>query len=358
MAAPQLSLIRVADPAAVALPMAVADPAVAASPAAAVAGVGKGNASGTEMSMQICPKIFAVGALAVALTMTGAAHAQQRFSTPEEAVTALVAAIRTDDAREMVRILGEGGREIVISGDEVADQKTRAAFLLAYEAQHQIQKRGTDTAELLIGRNDWPLPIPLVQKNGSWQFDTARGREEILYRRIGRNELAAIQVVLAYVDAQNDYAAMNPTGGKVDSYAQQFVSTPGRKDGLYWSSSANEPRSPLGELAVLATAEGYRLGEGRTPYHGYYYRILKAQGASAPGGAVDYLVNGDMIGGFALVAYPAEYGNSGIMTFIVNNAGVVYQRDLGPKTARIAASMTTFNPDHTWRKVPAQDLTN
>lgn len=308
--------------------------------------------------MQTRQKIFAISALIIALMMTSGVHAQQRFPTPEEAVSALVAAIRTDNVRDMVRILGEGGREIVISGDEVADQKTRAVFLLAYEARHQIQKSGTDTAELLIGRNDWPLPIPLVQKNGSWQFDTARGREEILYRRIGRNELATIQVALAYVDAQNDYSAMNPTGGKVDSYAQRFVSTPARKDGLYWPSAASEPRSPLGELAVLATAEGYRLGEGRIPYHGYYYRILKAQGPSAPGGAVNYVVNDAMIGGFALVAYPAEYGNSGIMTFIVNNAGIVYQRDLGPKTASIAGRMTTFNPDRTWRKVPAQDLTN
>jgi hypothetical protein len=293
----------------------------------------------------------------IALALSGgvdAAQAQQKFGSPDEAVTALVAAARANNDREVVRILGD--RELVFSGDPVADGQRRQAFLLAFDARHQLNKQGDSKAELVIGPNDWPFPIPLVQRDGSWWFDTASGREEILYRRIGRNELAAIQVALAYVDAQNDYAAMNPTGGKVDSYAQRFFSTPGKKDGLYWPSAANEPRSPLGEAAVLATAEGYRFGEGQIPYHGYYYRILKAQGPNAPGGAVNYVVNGNMIGGFALVAYPAEYGNSGVMTFLVNNAGVVFQKDLGPRTSRIASRMTAFNPDHTWRKVSAEDL--
>jgi hypothetical protein len=293
----------------------------------------------------------------IVLTLVGGmdiAQAQQKFASPDEAVTALVAAARANNDRDVVRILGD--RELVFSGDPVADGQRRQAFLLAYDARHQLNKQGDSKAELVIGPNDWPFPIPLVEKNGSWWFDTASGREEVLYRRIGRNELAAIQVALAYVDAQNDYASMNPTGGKVDSYAQRFFSTPGKKDGLYWPSAANEPRSPLGETVVLATAEGYRFGEGQIPYHGYYYRILKSQGPNAPGGAVNYVVNGNMIGGFALVAYPAEYGNSGVMTFLVNNAGVVFQKDLGPKTSRIASRMTAFNPDHTWRKVSAEDL--
>lgn len=291
----------------------------------------------------------------VLLANVHSASAQQKFPSAEDAVSALVAAIRADNVRDMIRILGDGGREIVISGDDVADQKTRAVFLMAYDTIHQIEKSGS-AATLVIGPQGWPMPIPLVEKDGSWQFDTAKGREEVLFRRIGRNELAAIQVSLAYVDAQNEYAAMNPGKGKIDTYAQRIVSTEGQKDGLYWPTQANEPRSPLGTAAALATIEGYRFGQGQIPFHGYYYRILKAQGPNAPGGALNYVVKGNMIGGFALVAYPAEYGNSGIMTFMVSNAGVVYQRDLGSSTSRIASRMTTFDPDHTWRKVPTEDL--
>lgn len=302
-----------------------------------------------------------IGPLALCATIAFAlavgvdvAQAQQKYGSADEAVAALVAAARADHDRRVAYILGD--RDVVLSGDPVADAQRRRAFLLAYDARHQIVRKGDSAAELVIGLNDWPFPIPLVQKNGSWSFDTASGRQEILYRRIGRNELAAIQVALAYVDAQNDYAMMNPTGGKVDSYAQRFFSMPGKKDGLYWPTAANETRSPLGEAAVLATAEGYRFGEGQIPYNGYYYKILKAQGPNAPGGAVNYVVNNNMIGGFALVAYPAEYGNSGVMTFLVSHAGVVYEKDLGPRTSRVASRMTTFNPDHTWRKVSADDL--
>lgn len=302
---------------------------------------------------RLCAAI-AAGAT-VLLACSQSAAAQQKFASPEDAVSALVAAIRADNVRDMVRILGDGGRDIAVSGDDVADQKTRAVFLMAYDTIYQIEKDGA-AATLVIGPQGWPMPIPLVEKNGSWQFDSVKGREEVLFRRIGRNELGAIQVCLAYVDAQNDYAAMNPGGGKIERYAQRIVSTDGQKDGLYWPAQANEPRSPLGAGAALATIEGYRFGQGQIPYHGYYYKILKAQGPNAPGGALNYVVNGNMIGGFALVAYPAEYGNSGIMTFIVSNAGVVYQKDLGSRTSRIASRMTTFDPDHTWRKVPTGDL--
>jgi hypothetical protein len=189
-----------------------------------------------------------------------------------------------------------------------------------------------------------------------WRFATAAGREEILYRRIGRNELAAIQASLAYIDAQNEYAEQDRTGSGFKSYARRIVSSAGKKDGLYWPAKEGEPASPLGELAAAASAEGYKVGGGRAPFHGYYYKILTAQGPTAPGGAINYVVRGNMIGGYGLVAYPAEYGNSGVMTFLVNHDGVVFQKDLGPQTARIASRMTSFNPDHTWKKA-AVDVT-
>lgn len=291
------------------------------------------------------------------LLIGGAAQAQQTFKTPEEAVDALVGAIRSDNVRDMVKVLGWAGRDILISGDDVADQKQRAVFLSAYDIKHQLVKAGEGSSTLVIGANDWPLPIPIVQTKDGWQFDTARGKEEILYRRIGRNELSAIQTMLAYVDAQNEYASMNPMKARVDNYARRIVSSPGKKDGLYWPAQANEPQSPFGAAMAAATLQGYRpTGDRPIPYHGYYFRILTEQGANAPGGAMNYVVNGNLIGGFALVAWPAQYGNSGVMTFIVNHAGIVFQKDLGDRTERIASRMTEFNPDHTWRKVPADDL--
>ena len=232
----------------------------------------------------------------------------------------------------------------------MADDNIKQEFLTAYDAQHRIVSETGKPSVLVMGQNDWPFPIPLVQKDGQWSFDTAAGREEILARRIGRNELGAIKAALAFYDAQNEYADMfkDKTGQAV--YAQKIVSSPGKKDGLYWPTSGSEPDSPLGEAVAGATQQGYHVGTGE-PYHGYYFKILTEQGASAPGGAVDYVVRGNMIGGFGLVAYPAEYGNSGIMTFIINNDGDVYEKDLGPRTGRIAARMSEFNPDHTWRKV-------
>jgi hypothetical protein len=201
----------------------------------------------------------------------------------------------------------------------------------------------------MLGKDDFPFPIPLFQAKTGWEFDTAAGRVEILYRRIGRNELEAIQTALAYVDAQNDYADKDRGAGS-GVYAQRIVSSPGKKDGLYWPSDGEQ--SPLGELAAQASAEGYKVGGGEPqPYRGYYYRILTRQGPNAPGGEMDYVINGKMIGGFALVAYPAEYGNSGVMTFVVNHAGTVYQKDLGERTEAIAKRMTRFDPDQTWKKV-------
>jgi hypothetical protein len=288
-------------------------------------------------------------AAVLAFAMASMANAQQSFKTAEEAVDALVRAAKSGDRKGILIVLGSDGADIVSSGDPVADGSARNRVIEAYDAKHQVVMEGTDKAVLIIGREDWPFPIRLVRKDGTWRFDTAAGREEILYRRIGRNELSAIQACLAYVDAQQEYAERGIAGSGV--YAQRIVSRPGKKDGLYWPAQSSADESPLGDLAASAAAEGYRVGQQRAPYHGYYYKILTRQGRNASGGALDYIVRGRMIGGFALVAYPAEYRNSGVMTFLVNHQGNVYEKDLGPNTARIAAGMTAFNPDNTWRRV-------
>ena len=237
----------------------------------------------------------------------------------------------------------------MFSGDEVADREARERFVGAYDAKHNVTVEG-DKAFLVVGADDFPLPIPLTRQETNWKFDTAAGRLEVLYRRIGRNELDAIQTCLAYVDAQNEYAEKDRTGAGPGVYARRIVSASGKKDGLYWPASDGEA-SPLGEFVAQASAEGYKAGAGRTPYHGYYYRILTRQGPNAPGGMLNYVVKGKMIGGFALLAYPAEYGNSGVMTFLVNHSGTVYQKDLGDYTMSLAERMTWFDPDQTWKKV-------
>jgi len=250
----------------------------------------------------------------------------------------------------MLKVLGNDAAEIIESGDDVADAETRQRFLSAYEVRHSIKAEDNKKATLILGADDIPFPIPLINNRSGWEFDSAAGRLEILYRRIGRNELDAIQTCLAFVDAENEYAEKDRTGDGAGTYAQRIVSSPGKKDGLFWRDDRDP--SPLGELAAQAAEEGYKPGaEGSAPYHGYYYRILKGQGSDAPGGALNYVVWGKMIGGFALIAYPAEYGNSGVMTFVVNHAGTVYQKDLGPRTAIIAKRIAVFDPDQTWKKV-------
>ncbi len=295
--------------------------------------------------------------IATALVWFGAfgAHAQQSFKTPDEAASALVGAAKASDMKALVNVLGPDGEDIVSSGDEVADAVTRQAFVAAYDTKHQIAMEGENKASLVVGAGDFPLPIPLVRKDGAWQFDTAAGREEILYRRIGKNELEAIQASLAYVDAQNEYAEKDRTGDGLNTYARRIISQPGKKDGLYWPVPQDEDESPLGELMARATRLGYRVGAGRAPYLGYYYKILTRQGPAAEGGALDYVVRGKMIGGFALVAYPAEYRNSGVMTFIVNHTGTIFQKDLGPDTTKTAERMISFNPDPTWQRVSDTD---
>jgi hypothetical protein len=289
--------------------------------------------------------------IAALLCSASAAIAQQAFKTPDEAASALASAAKAGDMKALATVLGPDGDDIVSSGDEVADAATREKFVAAYDARHRIAMEGDDKAIMVIGPDDFPVPIPLVRKGGEWRFDAAAGREEILFRRIGKNELDAIQACLAYVDAQNEYAEKDRTSAGVNAYAQRIVSRPRKKDGLYWPTSQGEDPSPLGEFVAQATAQGYRVGGGRTPYHGYYFKILTRQGPAAPGGELDYVVRGNMIGGFALVAYPAEYRNSGVMTFLVSHAGTVFQKDLGPGTAKLAERMSSFNPDRTWQTV-------
>lgn len=292
-----------------------------------------------------------LGAIMAVVLLTCVSHAQQAYPSPEDAATALAAAVKTGARNTILKVLGKDAEDIIQSGDDVADAEMRQRFLSAYDARHSIKADGNKKATLIVGADDFPFPIPLVNSKNGWEFDSAAGRIEVLYRRIGRNELDAIQTALAYVDAQNEYAEKDRTGEGVGTYAQRIVSAPGKKDGLFWRDDRDP--SPLGELAAQASAEGYKVGEQGTPYHGYYYRILKGQGSNAPGGAMNYVVKGKMIGGFGLIAYPAEYGNSGVMTFLVNHAGTVYQKDLGPRTESIAHRTYLFDPDQTWKKVDA-----
>lgn len=282
-----------------------------------------------------------------------AAVQQKSFSSAEEAVKAVMAAARRDDNNELIAIFGAGAKELIFSGDPVADKQRRAQLLKAYDEKNHLDQQG-EKIVLTIGHEDWPFPIPLVRKGAKWIFDTNAGREEILNRRIGANELHTIQVCRAIVDAQREYAMKDRMGDGVLQYAQKFASDPGKRNGLYWETRQSEEQSPLGPAVAEAKREGYEKnpsGGAPPPYHGYYYKILKSQGKNAPGGAYSYLVKGKMIGGFAVVAYPAQYGNSGVMTFIVSHEGKVFQKNLGKNTASVAAAMTQYNPDPTWTEV-------
>ena len=301
------------------------------------------------ISLKLLQRAALPGVMALVLLST-ASQAQQSYPAPEDAAAALAAAV-TSGPGDILKVLGKAADDIVSSGDEVADADTRQRFTSAYDTRHSIKAEGNKKATLILGPDDFPFPIPLVNTKTGWEFDTDEGRIEVLYRRIGRNELDAIQTCLAYVDAQNEYADKD-RGEGAGVYAQRIVSTPGKKDGLFWRDDADP--SPLGALAAQASAEGYKAGEaGPTPYRGYYFRILQGQGSDAPGGDLNYVVKGKMIGGFALVAWPAEYGNSGVMTLLVNHAGTVYQKDLGNRTDFIAKRIIVFDPDQTWKKVDA-----
>lgn len=294
-----------------------------------------------------CALTFAAASLTYA-----AEPSQATFDSPQAGVTALAAAVESNDTKTLRAILGAHGDNLISSGDPVADAKNRAAFIRSYREAHEIEKTGDTRATLVVGKDRWPLPIPLAKANGAWYFDTQKGEQEILDRRIGRNELATIQTCLAIVDAERDYVAKDQDSNGLLEYAAKFVSTPGLHDGLYWEQKPGEPPSPLGPLLAAAAKSGYTSANPLTsaPYHGYFYRMLTQQGKDAPGGAYDYLVRGKLIGGFAVVAYPARYGASGVMTFIVNHDGVVYQKDLGKDTPVLAAAITTFNPDLSWKR--------
>jgi hypothetical protein len=278
---------------------------------------------------------------------------QKCFASPEEAVNALVSAVRANDKNEMLAILGTGGKELISSGDEVADGAGREKFIKAYEEKNKLEKESDEKMILHVGKDDWPLPIPIVEKNKAWVFDTKAGKEEILNRRIGRNELNVIDTIHAYVDAQHEYASKDCKGEGVVEFAQKFISSEGNHDGLYWDAKEGEEMSPLGPLVAQASKEGYAKKTGSVnfaPFHGYFYKIIKGQGKHAAGGTYNYVVKGKMLLGFALVAYPAQYGNSGIMTFIVNQEGVIYEKNLGKNTENIAKAMKNFDPDKTWKK--------
>jgi hypothetical protein len=301
---------------------------------------------------------FAICLVIVAGASAGLASAANRaqasFALPEEAVSALIAAVRTEGSEALVSIFGPEGADLAASGDPVADAARRAKFTTAFDEAHEVKQEDASKATLVIGKDQFPFPIPLVAKDGKWRWDTAAGLDEILTRRIGENELATIEVMRAYVDAQREYAQVDRDGHGLQ-YARKLVSSDGKRDGLSWLTTEGEPESPLGPLLANARAEGYTARSGHPePYHGYVFRILTAQGEHAPGGALDYVVHGRMIGGFGLIAAPAQYGNSGVMTFIVNQDGLVYQKDLGPDTTEIAADIKMFDPDQSWRKVDAQ----
>jgi Protein of unknown function (DUF2950) len=276
---------------------------------------------------------------------------QKRFQTPDEAVEALVAATKADDLTSMLAILGPGSKEVISSGDSVADNAGRDKFVASYEKKHSLEAGTAGTMILHIGADDWSLPIPIVKKGKSWGFDIGEGKKEILNRRIGRNELQVIDVIDAYVDAQHEYASRDCRGsGKVE-FAQRFFSTPGSRDGLFWEANNGEKQSPLGPLIARAAQEGYSTDGNLSPFHGYYFKILKGQGKYARGGPYNYVVKDKMILGFALVAYPAAYGNSGAMTFVVNQEGIIFEKNLGKNTRRIADAITVYNPDRSWNKV-------
>lgn len=280
--------------------------------------------------------------------------AQRTFATPEEAVAALVDAVKANDQDQLRAILGPQGVKLMRSGDAATDQQNRDAFVNSYGEGSKHEMNGDAKAVVMIGRDNWPLPIPLVKSGRGWHFDSKQGEEEMRNRRIGRHELSAIQVCLAIVDAERDYATHDYDADGMLEYAPKFVSSPGKHDGLYWQSSGNEGLSPIGPLLTAAAPDTYAAGADAqlTPYHGYFYRILTRQGKDAPGGAYDYMVNGKMLGGFAAIAYPAHYGKSGVMTFIVNHDGKVYEKDLGRNTAEIAVKMNTYDPDSSWKPVP------
>lgn len=275
------------------------------------------------------------------------------FASAQEAVDALVAAMKTGDDAELRLLFGPGTEELISSGDEVADANDRASFVERYEARHQLTPDGDGRMVLEIGEDEWPMPVPLVERGGRWYLDGAEGEDELIYRRVGRNELGAIEVCRGFVDAQNEYASEGRDGNPPGYFAAYLISDEGLQNGLYWPTEDGEPESPAGPFVAAAAGEGYRRAASGepTPYHGYYYRMLYAQGANAPGGAMEYFEEGRLVNGFALIAWPADYGVSGVKTFLVNQDGVVFEKDLGEDTAAAITTIELFDPDSTWSRV-------
>lgn len=277
---------------------------------------------------------------------------QKTFNSAAEATDAFAEAVENHDEAAMLAILGPSGRALISSGDPVADRNKQDTFAVNYHASHQFAAASDGRTFLYIGAENWPTPIPLLKNGSQWYFDTSYGKQEILYRRIGSDELNVIKVCAAIADAQRDYYAALHDGSSKHQYAQRFRSTAGTQDGLFWKVNAGaQPESPLGPLVAEAASEGYKhhtTGQPH-PFHGYIYRMLSSQGANAPGGAKNYIVDGSMTGGFALIAYPVSYRDSGVMTFIVDQDGQIYQKDLGPNTSQIASEMTAYDPDATWQ---------
>jgi Protein of unknown function (DUF2950) len=296
--------------------------------------------------------------LALTICLTSCSKAPEKpsftaFASPDDAGAGLLAAAKTGDQNAVLAIFGAGSKDLISSGDAVQDKATVAAFVTGYEQMHRWRKMPDGSQILLIGADNFPFPIPLRRDDaGQWFFDTAAGRDEILSRRIGRNELTVIDVCGRLASAQFDYYSQRHDDGSTKQYALKFISDSGKQNGLYWDSPEGQPRSPLGPMLAYATTEGYSVKpNAHAPFHGYYFHMLTRQGSNAPGGAKDYVINGKMVGGFAFVAYPAEYRNSGVMTFIMNQDGVLLQKDLGKTTTETASAMTEFNPDATWSVV-------
>jgi hypothetical protein len=299
-------------------------------------------------------RLLVSGLFLLTLTARVPAADEQMFASPDVAVNTLVAAATNDDTNAMHSIFGAEGQALV-SPDVVQATEGFNLFVQHLTEKTQLVTNSDSNLTLEIGADGWPFPIPLVNRDGQWFFDTTAGREEILARRIGRDEMGAINVCNAYVEAQREYASQDRLGDGVLAYAQFLRSTPGTHDGLFWPTNSGAELSPLGPLVAQARVEGYyraarMINDKQAPYHGYFFKILTRQGKHAPGGKYDYLINGRMIAGFALVAWPAEWGNTGVMTFIVNQQGKVYQKNLGPKTSKIAGNMTTYDPDDNWAR--------
>jgi hypothetical protein len=296
-------------------------------------------------------KTITLLALLASVTLAGQTAKQPVFATPEDAIKALVEMVKTENLDGLVAIFGPDGRELAASSDPTTAKMNRRVFAVAFREQWRLEDVTPTQKTLVIGNENWPFPVPLVKGADGWRFDAAAGKEEILARRIGRNELDAIATSRAYVTAQQRYALVGHDGKPAGVHATKFKSDPGKENGLYWPTARGQKRSPLGDLVAQAAEDGRSMGSGTTPFHGYYFKILTAQGGAARGGARSYLVKGDLSGGFALVAWPAHYDATGVMTFIVNQDGTVREKDLGPQTDALARKMTAYNPDASWKPV-------